>query len=226
MWATMLGLVGLVAIFWRLIFVYRRSQDLKKSNTDALFADALKIVEYPVFDTRGVHGFPRLTGRYQGFPIQIHPVIDTLATRRLPALWLLVTLQETLPVAGRFDMMMRPAGPTTFSNFDHLPHTLQHPKGFPEHAVVRSNEAGEILPSSLIEPHLGLFFGPKAKELLITKNGIRIVWLLAEAERARYGVFRQAEFGNPQIEGTVLKDLLERLIAIRNDILTWRKNSS
>ncbi len=60
---------------------------------------------------------------------------------------------------------------------------------------------------------------PRAKELLITENGLRIVWLLAEAERARYGVFRQAEFGSPQIEDAILQELLDRLIAIRKDIL-------
>jgi len=226
MWTTVLGLVGLAAICARLVFVFRRSRERRKAATEALFADALRVIEDPVFESRDADGFPRLSGRYQGFPAQVHPVIDTLATRRLPALWLLVTLQDKLPVAGRFDMMMRPAGPTTFSNFDHLPHTLQHPHSFPEHAVIRTDDADETLPASVIEPHLGPFYGPKAKELLITENGLRIVWLLAEAERARYGIFRQAEFGGPKIEGALLQDLLDRLIAIRKDILAWKKKTS
>lgn len=226
MWITVLGLAGTAAICWRLVHVYRRSRERKKAATQALFADVLKVVEDPVFEERDAHGFPRLSGRYQGFPVQVHPVVDTLATRRLPALWLLVTLQDTLPITGRFDMMMRPAGPTTFSNFDHLPHTLQHPGGFPEQAVVRTDDADGTVPASVIEPHLSPFFGPKAKELLITENGLRIVWLLAEAERARYGIFRQAEFGSPEIEGLILRDLLDRLIAIRNDVLVWKKTTA
>ena len=44
--------------------------------------------------------------------------------------------------------------------------------------------------------HLSLFADGRAKELLVTPNGVRFVWLLAEADRARYGVFRQAEFGD------------------------------
>ncbi len=190
------------------------------------FADALKVISEPVFEQQGAHGFPRLSGRYGGFSVQVYPVVDTLATRRLPALWLLVTLQDKLPLQARFDLMMRPAGPTTFSNFDHLPHSLQHPEGFPEHAVIRTDDVDEVLPASVIRPHLAPFFGPHAKELLITENGLRIVWLLAEAERARYGIFRQAEFGNPQIEGKVLQDLLDRLIAIRKDILSWKKKTA
>jgi hypothetical protein len=226
MWSTLIGLVVVAGLGARLVYVFRRTQERKKAATEALFADALKIVEEPAFEQRDAHGFPRLSGRYRNFSVQIQPVVDTLAIRRLPALWLLVTLQDRLPLKARFDMMMRPAGPTTFSNFDHLPHTLQHPDGFPEHAVIRTDDADEVLPSSLVKSHLAPFFGPYAKELLITENGLRIVWLLAEAERARYGIFRQAEFGTPEIDHGVLQDILDRLIGIRKDILAWEKKKA
>lgn len=221
MWGTLLGLVIVAGLGARLVYVFRRTQERRKAATETLFADALGIIEEPRFEQQGAHGFPRLSGRYGGFSVQIHPIVDTLAIRRLPALWLLVTVQDRLALKARFDMMMRPAGPTTFSNFDHLPHTLQHPEGFPEHAVVRTDDGDEVLPASLIKPHLAPFFGSQAKELLITENGLRIVWLLAEAERARYGIFRQAEFGSPKINQEVLRDILDRLLAIRKDILAW-----
>ena len=226
MWSAVLGLAVIAGVGARLAYVFLRTRERRKAATEALFADALKIISEPVFEQQGPYGFPRLSGKYGGFSVQIYPVVDTLATRRLPALWLLVTLQDKLPLQARFDLMMRPAGPTTFSNFDHLPHSLQHPEGFPEHAVIRTDDADEVLPAFLIKPHLAPFFGPRAKELLITENGLRIVWLLAEAERARYGIFRQAEFGGPHIEGKVLQDLLDRLIAIRKDILAWKKKTA
>ena len=221
MWSMVLGLVALAALGWRLVHVFRRKQRQKAAATEFLFADVLGVVEEAVFEQRGADEYPRLSGTYGGFPVQIYPLVDTLATRRLPALWLMVTLQDKLPVKAHFDLMMRPAGATTFSNFDHLPHTLGHQEGFPEQAVIRTDNAEDVLPASLLEPHLEPFFGPRAKELLITQNGLRIVWLLAEAERARYGVLRQAEFGEVQIEGLLVRDLLDRLIAIRNDILDW-----
>ena len=93
-------------------------------------------------------------------------------------------------------MMMRPGSPTTFSNFDHLDHTLPKAAGFPAEAVVRTDRKGVRFPSEIIAGHLDVFADGRAKELLITPNGVRIVWLLAEADRARYGVFRQAEFGD------------------------------
>ena len=221
MWSTVLGLVALAALGARLVYVFRRKQRQKAEATKYLFADVLGVVEAPVFEQKGADEFPRLSGTYRGFPVQIYPLVDTLATRRLPALWLMVTLQDKLPVKAHFDLMMRPAGATTFSNFDHLPHTLGQQEGFPEHAVIRTDNAKNVLPSSLLESHLEPFFGPRAKELLITPNGLRIVWLLAEAERARYGVLRQAEFGDVRIEGLVARDLLDRLIAMRKDIVDW-----
>lgn len=221
-----LGLVALVLLSVRLIYVFRNKKRRKAESAKFLFADVLGIVKDPVFEHRGADEFPRLSGTYGGFQVQIYPLVDTLAVRRLPALWLMVTLQGSLPVKTTFDLMMRPAGATTFSNFDYLPHTVERHEGFPEHAIVRTDNISEVLPASLIKPHLVPFFGPRAKELLITQNGLRIVWLLAEADRARYGVFRQAEFGEVQIDSVLVQDLLDRLIAIRKDILAWKKKTA
>lgn len=226
MLGTVLGLVALVLLSARLVYVFRKKKRRKAEAAEFLFADVAGSVENPTFEQRGADEFPRLSGMYKGFPVQIYPLVDTLAVRRLPALWLMVTLQGSLPVKAHFDLMMRPAGATTFSNFDHLPHTVKLHEGFPEHAVVRTDSIDDVLPAALIKPHLEPFFGPRAKELLITQNGLRMVWLLAEADRARYGVFRQAEFGEIQIDSRIVQDILDRLIAIRKDILEWEKNKA
>jgi len=163
-------------------------------------------------------GYPCLTGYYAGVPVQVLPVVDTLAVRRLPAMWLLVTVQAPLKVGAKLDLMMRPAGPTTFSNFDFLPCTLECPAGFPEHAVLRTDDFARAPPVSWLEGHLEVFENVRAKELLVTAQGLRLVWLLAEAERARYGVFRQAEFGAVDIAPALLRELLDRLLALRTSI--------
>jgi hypothetical protein len=61
-----------------------------------------------------------------------------------------------------------------------------------------------------------------AKELLITPKGLRMVVQMAEADRARYGVFRQADFGEVTLEAALLRDILDRLIALRAAILDWQ----
>lgn len=182
------------------------------------YARAKPLLEQPELQDTGSVGYPRLVGRYHGHPVQVLPVIDTLPTRRLPALWVLVTLQCALPVSARFDLMMRPNAPTTFSNFDLLPVTMQTPHGFPEYAVLRTDDPKNVLAPEVVAPHLDIFQDSRAKELLITPNGVRLVWLLAEADRARYGVFRQADFGDTDLDPTVLQNLLDRLLALRQAI--------
>lgn len=217
------GVLVAIALCARLIYAFNRSRQRKAKEQDLLFAGLRDLIQNPVFEAQGPNQFPKLKGAYKDFPIQIHPVVDTLATRRLPALWLLVTVQDRLPLKARFNMMMRPAGPSTFSNFDHLPVTLKHPEGFPEHAVIRTDDPGDVLPAEIVKPHIGAFFGNRAKELLITENGLRIVWLLAEADRARYGVFRQADFGEIEIDPETVQDILDTLLGLRLDILAWNE---
>jgi hypothetical protein len=192
---------------------------MRRRDPQRFFARAVAILEDSELQHTGSLGYPRLVGRYRELPVQIHPVIDTLPVRRLPALWLLVTLQSALPISARFDLMMRPTAPTTFSNFDLLPATMQLPAGFPVGAVLRTDDPQRVLPAHIVEPHLDVFADPRAKELLITENGVRLVWLLAEANRARYGVLRDAEFGDIDLDPALLLDLLDRLIALRDDIL-------
>jgi len=51
------------------------------------------------------------------------------------------------------------------------------------------------------------------------------VWQAAEADRVRYGIFRQAEFGEAALDPALVRDLLDRLIALRHSILTWSATS-
>jgi hypothetical protein len=215
-WAWIAAATAVAAAAWRASIKTTRRRDRAVA---ALFLEARSLILHASEEVQAAPAYPRLTGTWQGFPVQLTPVVDTLAVRRLPALWMQVTLQTPLPADAKFDLMMRPAGPTTFSNFDLLPHTMALPLGFPEHAVLRSDDPSRALDPAIVRPHLRLFDNPKAKELLITRNGLRIVWLVAEADRARYGVLRQAEFGDAVMTAQDLEAILDTLVALREDIL-------
>ncbi len=107
--------------------------------------------------------------------------------------------------------------PTTFSNFDHLDHTLPKSR-IAGRGRGATDRKGVRFPQEIIADHLGIFSEGRAKELLITPNGVRIVWLLAEAERARYGVFRQAEFGDATLDPALIERLLESASTLRDAI--------
>jgi hypothetical protein len=218
---TILGIAAALALGAYLIRRALRERDERRRKPERFFGRAKAVLADPRFEDTGAVGLPRLAGRYQGFPVQVQPVVDTLATRRLPALWLLVTLQDELPIRSRFDLMMRPTGATTFSNFDLLPTSVALPAGFPEYAVLRTDDVEHLLPAHVVAGHLDVFQSTRAKELLITANGVRLVWLLAEASRARYGVFREADFGDVDVDPAILNDLLDRLVNLRRGVLQW-----
>ncbi len=206
---------GLVALlFWQ----YLREGAKRAEQGRVLFEPVFSVFENPAVQRGTTAGIWTLVGRYRDHDFQLKTVIDTLATRKLPSLWLMVTLPEPQPVLETTNMMMRAAGVTSFSNFDFLPHTLSLPKGFPEQATVRSDA---VMPSdvlSLMAHHLEIFHHGRGKEFLVSPKGLRIVVQLAEGDRARYGVFREASFEGTSVVLADTTEIMDSLIALRNDI--------
>jgi hypothetical protein len=218
---TLFGIAAAIALAVHFAAKFRKRAKQRASAPDAFFMKVRPHIENARYEGERSAGYPQLVGRYRDLPVRLHPVIDTLAIRKLPSLWLLATVPDPMPLRATFDLMMRPAGPTTFSNFDHLPITLDALPDLPLHAVVRTDDAQHVLPYHLVAAHLDVFADPRAKELLITPKGLRFVWQVAEADRTRYGVFRQAEFGAVELDPQLVCDLLDRLIALRKSILDW-----
>lgn len=207
-----------LAVALHIAWLARRSRN-RASAALAVDAAGIRTVIADAADVSGgTAGVITWEGSWNGQRVQLRTIVDTLATRKLPARWLSVSITEKVAVPATFDMMMRPGSPTTFSNFDHLQHTLPKAPGFPLEAVLRTDRRGTRFPQGIIADHLEPFAEGRAKELLITPNGVRIVWLLAEAERARYGVFRQAAFGDAQIDPELVQRLLLSLSALRDAI--------
>lgn len=226
MWQTVFGIIatfGLAALLARQLL---GNMAKSKAAPGHLFGEAMALLDNATISDGASVGVYRLTGTYRGHPAQVQAIVDTLNTRKLPSLWLMVTMPGPLPVKATLDLMMRPAGPSTFSNFDNLPVTLDHPDEFPDNAVLRTDDPDHVLPAHVLAPHLRPFFGPRAKELLVSPKGLRMVMQMAEGDRARYGVFRQADFGEARVDPVLLKDICDRLVALREDIEQWHKRTS
>jgi hypothetical protein len=219
MWQILVGTLLTVALALLLARQAARSRVRLREAPAAIFAEAANILQRPEYGHGETVGSYVLTGRYNNHFVQVKVLADTLAVRKLPSQWLMVTIPEPLPVAAVFDLMLRPAGPLTFSNFDQLAHTLPLPKGYPEDAVIRTDDRDRVLDPAVIAAHLVSLFDSRSKELLITPNGLRLVRLLSEADRVRYGVLRQAEFGNVQLDPELLQRTIVRLLKLRDDII-------
>lgn len=175
-----------------------------------LFTDGLKAI--------APTGFPRLSGRYRGQTFDLQAVPDTLTYRKLPALWVLVTLPTPQPVRATFDLMIRPGGYAPFSNFHALPDQITPPEGFPPDCAIRSDDPANLPDETLLRRHLPLFRDARMKELVISPKGLRLVWLAEEANRGRYLLFRDAEMGRDPLAPHSIRPLMDALLALQADL--------
>lgn len=211
-------------VLW-LVSMGRRSAKQRKHLRASYFA----AVE-PLFDrvvTRiEPSGFPRVTAHLGDLAFDLQALPDSLTFRKLPALWVMVSLPEPLPVKATLDIMTRPTGQEPFSHFASLRHTLPCPDFLPEGSGVRSDDAALAPAESLIARHAGIFADPLVKELLISPKGLRLVILGDEANRGRFLIFRDAEVGQTALLPARLKPVLDCLLALRADLISNTKDTA
>jgi hypothetical protein len=167
---------------------------------------------------RAPDGFARLNGRRGGRLFDLQAVPDTLTFRKLPALWLLVSLPEPMPVGATLDILMRPTGNEPFSRFRDLPRSLEPPAGAPGGLAMRCDDPSGLPSGALILRHLSLFGDPRLKELVLSPRGLRAVWLAEEAERTRYLLFRDSEMGRAPVDAATVTRLADALAALADDL--------
>lgn len=203
-----------VALF---IFVQRQRRHYLElvSRRKAYFDRCLSLFDQYSLSQDGID-YPRLVGRIDGHEIQVAPVIDTLSVRKLPSLWLLVTMAHPLPVKAVFDMLIRPLGTEGFTNYHLLPTTIPTPAGWPNAAVIRTNDPSGLPPLELLDLSVARLESKRLKELLISPNGVRIVVQAAEGLRDHYLAYRDAIFKTSELEESRLREIVEVLFQIKS----------
>lgn len=215
-----LGIATAALGFWLGVRLLREAS--ARSRARAGYFAAVK----PLFDGGETclqsSGFPRMTGRRAGLAFDLQAVPDTLTFRKLPALWVLVTLPEPLPLEATLDLLARPSGNEPFTHFATLPQSLPTPPDLPTDLAIRCDDASRIPPADLLARHANLFTDPRVKELVLSPKGLRIVILAEEADRGRFLIFREAEMGRAPLPASRLEPLLDRLVALRQDVLALK----
>jgi len=167
-------------------------------------------------------GFERLSGQVNNREIDLQIIPDSLTYRKLPCFWLLLSQIEPLPLSQKISLMARPTGFETFSGHSQLPcQTVKLPASLPHDMALRSERELEPQEMALLCRHVSLFNNPHIKELLLSPQGMRLTWLMQEANRGRYLLFREAELSCPPLEWTELVPLLESLEILRHDIILY-----
>lgn len=215
-------LVGLAALIAALL--YRRASAARGAERARLLSRAGEIIWV---ESRRIlpSGYECVTGRYGDLPVVLEPVADTLIVRKLPALWLMVTIPGPLPISGTVDLMMRGTGLETFSNRHELPYEVSPATGFPENASIRADAEDRGPLADALLPHLDHFRDGFGKELLVTPKGVRMVLLAAEADRASYLVFRDAKFGAAVVDPERLRGVLDTLADLRADVIALARRA-
>jgi hypothetical protein len=204
--------LALVAAVW-LPWLYLRDVSRQRLQRAALFSQCLGLFQsYRV--TQNGCDFPTLQGKYRGLPVRLEPVLDAVAWRKIPSLWLKVTLLAPNPEVGVLDFLVRPQGTEFYSPSSELAHQVRVPDGWPQHSTLCTDDLMRMPPMHLLERHKSLFDDPQMKELLITPRGTRLVRQLCQAERAEYLVLRQAKFVNVRVEAGIVESLLNAAIEI------------
>lgn len=155
--------------------------------------------------------FPILVTHLEdGRQVRIELLADTMVTRRLPQLWLRVTLSEisecSRPAIGA---LARPTGAEYYSLVHDLPQWMAPPETETS-LLVRSDGRGSTWQIERAATMFRqLFSDPALKEAVISPRGTRIIRQAAQGERAAHMLLRQIRFA----VGAISVDLVQKAIS-------------
>ena len=179
----------------------------------ALVQDLRAILKSPT-TAIGRNGFAAVRGRFGSRAVKLEPHLDSMAVRKLPVLWLFVTVEARHAPGAILSAMMRPSGLEYWSPAAELVCTGRAEVGSPDRLVVKSNGVGTAQLIRVIEEHRDFFEVGNGKEILIGNGQVRLVALVEEADRSRYLVYRDARLSGRPIAASMARELIERASAI------------
>lgn len=162
--------------------------------------------------------FPVLSGHYRGYPVKLVPIADHVGFRKLPSLWLLITIKAERPASSVFDFLVRPQNIEFFSPSDQLEHQVKIPAHWPQYALLKTDNLERMPSPQQVDKHMSLFDDNKVKELLLTPRGVRIVYQANQAEQSNYRTLRSLSFHDLSVAPELMSELLDKAITIHQDL--------
>lgn len=146
--------------------------------------------------TSGRDGFPVLIGKLpdrRGLKIEL--IADTLVFRRLPQLWLRVTLSETdIRQRPSIGALARPTGAEYYSIVHEFPHWIEPPQTDMPLLMRGDGNASAAQIERALALFRGLFSDPTVKEAAITPCSVRLIRQAAQGDRGAHLILRQTQF--------------------------------
>ncbi|AGK58822.1 hypothetical protein HYPDE_35753 [Hyphomicrobium denitrificans 1NES1] len=215
----MLAALLLVASVSILVFFGRHEARVAAAARHRILDPSLNVLEAAKVEIDACD-FPKMEGKFRGRSFRVALVPDTLTFRRLPQLWLDVTLKRSLPVDGSVAILVRQSGADYFSLTDHLNERLAPPENFPDVCLIKGDGPGARHILDRIAPYVAsLLRDPHFKEIAITPRGIRIMRQLAEGKRGDHLILRQIVFEGARLNPEELEDVIAAVLEIETLLL-------
>lgn len=205
---------GLAGLLW----LVNRERSALWRRRQAVLADCQQLFERAE-RVDGVAGFPRLTGEIAGRPVVVEMLPDTMTLRRLPQLWLSLTVMMPLPGGAAFGVLARPNGSEFYARTPDLPVRLEPPAGLPEDVSVRGRRRGAAFLAQAGQAVADLMADARVKEVLVTPAGLRVIFQAAEGQRGPHLLLRQCDFGEDRFDPAVFMRLYDGLEEIARAVL-------
>ena len=196
-----------------LVMLYRRDRRHVRAQRAKFFDLCLNL--FQAFRiTQDGPDYPLLSGRYRDHEVRLQPLVDNMAWRKVPVLWLKVTVLKPNSYQAILDFLVRPGGVEVYSPSDELHYHLPLPDGWPEQALLCTDDPSSTPPLELLTPHMGVFADIYMKELVVTSRGVRLMRMIWQAKRLHYAVLREVKFDEIYLDPIIAKTLLDSAAAI------------
>ncbi len=202
--ATVLVAVGVLLIWIQVRHVHRVAA--KRRN---VLSGAQQVLDEPRLEQQGID-YPVLTGRYRGHRVIVCFIVDTVALRGLPTLWLSLTVSCPLPLQGPIDFLLRPSATDIVSPGRRFSCQHEVASEWPAHLRI-ATPAGAVPPLSALASILPLLRDRRTKDVLLAPAGARLITEAARAELGQYRMVRRANFVT-EVSAADLTSLLDSLL--------------
>lgn len=200
---------GLLAIAAVLANIAIRDHRRAVSARRGLLDQCLGVLDDEQWSASG-DGFPMLEGRANGQFVRAALIPDTMVMRRLPQLWLSVTVLEAQPGSPSLSVLARHMGNEFYAATLDLPRRVEPPAGLPFDVLIRGDGARAAdLCRRLAPAFAKILEDARVKEIALTEKGVRIIRQVAEGSRGEHLLLRQAVFGDAPIDGAAFAQTLE-----------------
>jgi len=210
---TIASLMCAVTLGW----IYRSQHTATREARSRLLDTCAGLLEKPR-RSQSAAGFARLQGACEGYAVSMVLEEDHAAMRKIPSLWLHVSVVGgSEPATGTIDILSRPRNTEFFSPSWDWDGRVAALPGWPEDAVYRTADNAPDLQAIDLDVKQ-LFADERMKELLVTPQGVRLTYQAKQAQRSEYLLLRSVVFDEEPLPVRQVEDLLRQALQIRKNV--------